>query len=70
LRHDPDREVFIELDLTVDPGLPDRVVTAIQDNAGEVDGITTVTEYLLIPVAQAAERLGLPTSPPTSFIKP
>lgn len=69
LRNDPDREVFIELDLTVDPGLPDRIVTAIQDYAGKVDGITTVTEYLLIPVAQAAERLGLPTSPSTSFIK-
>ena len=28
-----------------------------------------MTEYLLIPVAQAAEKLGLPTSPSTSFIK-
>ncbi|KAJ6112191.1 hypothetical protein N7523_008252 [Penicillium sp. IBT 18751x] len=68
-RNDPDREVFIELDLTVDAGLPDRIVAAIQDYAAEVHGITTVTEYLLIPVAQAAERLGLPTSPSTSFIK-
>ncbi|KAJ5984720.1 hypothetical protein N7481_006819 [Penicillium waksmanii] len=68
-RNDPNRKVFIELDLTVDPGLPDRTVTAIQDYAGKLDGITTVTEYLLIPVAQAAARLALPTSPFTSFIK-
>ncbi|KAJ5668549.1 uncharacterized protein N7477_007119 [Penicillium maclennaniae] len=68
-RNDPDREVFIELDLTVDAGLPDQIVAAIQDHAAEVDGIITVTEYLLIPVAQAAERLGLPTSPSTSFIQ-
>ncbi|KZN94030.1 hypothetical protein EN45_042180 [Penicillium chrysogenum] len=68
-RNDPDREVFIELDLTVDPGLPHRIVTTIQDYAGEIDGLSTVTEYLLIPVAQAAERLGLPTSPSMSFSK-
>ncbi|OQE17867.1 hypothetical protein PENSTE_c019G06157 [Penicillium steckii] len=61
--------VFLELDLTVDPGLPESIVAALQAYGGKIDGITTVTEYLLIPVAQAAEKLGLPTSPSTSFIK-
>lgn len=63
------REAFIELDLTVDPGLPDRIVTAIHNYPVKVDGVATVTEYLLVFVAQAAERLGLPTSPSASFIK-
>ncbi|KAJ5894042.1 hypothetical protein N7495_005733 [Penicillium taxi] len=63
------KEAFIEVDLSVNPGLPDRILTAIQSYPAKIDGVTTVTEFLLIPVAQAAERLGLPTSPTTSFIK-
>ncbi|CAG7952987.1 unnamed protein product [Penicillium nalgiovense] len=63
------REAFIEIDMTVDHGLSRRISNAIQGYNLPIHGLTTVTEFLLIPVAQAAERLGLPTSPSESFAK-
>ncbi|KAK1139473.1 hypothetical protein N8T08_000754 [Aspergillus melleus] len=63
------REAFIEVDMEVDPDLPKRIAEAIRIYARPIDGVTTVTEFLLIPVARAAEILGLPTSPSTAFAK-
>lgn len=63
------REAYIEIDMTLDDGLPNRICNAIRLYNLPIHGVTTVTEFLLIPVAQAAEKLGLPTSPSESFHK-
>jgi hypothetical protein len=63
------REAFIPLDLTGDAGLASRIVNAIRDYPEPMDGITTVTEFLLVPVAQAAEQLNLSTSPSQAYSK-
>ncbi|KAI9042083.1 ATP-grasp domain-containing protein [Aspergillus affinis] len=63
------REAFIEVDMEVTPDLPKRIAEAIRNYPRPIDGVTTVTEFLLIPVARAAEILGLPTSPSTAFAK-
>ncbi|KAH8430826.1 uncharacterized protein LDX57_008490 [Aspergillus melleus] len=63
------REAFIEVNMKVDPDLPKRISEAIRNYPRPIDGVATVTEFLLIPVARAAEILGLPTSPSTAFAK-
>lgn len=58
------REEFIECDLTLDSGLPARIVEALsQSQGGLVDGIVTFTDTHLLPTAQAAALLGLSVSP-------
>ncbi|GFF56760.1 hypothetical protein IFM58399_10393 [Aspergillus lentulus] len=62
-------EAFIPLDLTGNAGLPSRIVNAVKDYPEPIDGITTVTEFLLVAVAQAAEQLNLSTSPSQVYSK-
>ncbi|PLB52176.1 hypothetical protein P170DRAFT_453654 [Aspergillus steynii IBT 23096] len=63
------REAFIEVNMEVDIDLPRRIAEVICSYPHTIDGVTTVTEFLLIPVARAAEILGLPTSPSAAFAK-
>jgi biotin carboxylase len=61
------RDVFLPIDMTVDEGLARRIEQGIRDYGGVIDGITTFSDHYLFSTAQAAESLGLPTSPPTAF---
>jgi biotin carboxylase len=57
------RDEFIACDLTLDPGLPDRIVTALSRSKGPIHHITTYSDKLLPATAKAAEKVGLFTSP-------
>jgi len=61
------RDEFLVCDMTLDDGLPDRVVSALAMSRRPVDAITTYTDKLLPYVAKAAEKLGLHTNPPEAF---
>ncbi|KAK2873489.1 hypothetical protein FQN49_002326 [Arthroderma sp. PD_2] len=63
------REEYIQLDMTADPGLPDRIATTVRSYHHQIDGIVTVTDYLLASVAEAAQLLDLPTLPPAAYGK-
>ncbi|KAM5457624.1 hypothetical protein MaudCBS49596_000822 [Microsporum audouinii] len=63
------REAYIQLDMTADLEFPSRVATAIRNYQYQIDGITTVTDFLLVPVAEAARLLKLPTLSPEAFGK-
>ncbi|KAF2259377.1 glutathione synthetase ATP-binding domain-like protein [Lojkania enalia] len=58
---------FEPLDMTIDEGFPQRIVSALRNH--RVDGICTVSDRCLLPVAKAASMLGLPTEPPEAFSK-
>ncbi|KAF5019626.1 hypothetical protein F66182_8372 [Fusarium sp. NRRL 66182] len=58
---------FIPVDLTVDDSLPDRIAAAARSCNPPVDGVTTFSDRLLCPVAQAAAMLNLFSSPVTAF---
>lgn len=60
---------YVPLDTTADTEFPSRIITAIRNHGSKFDGITTFTDTMLVPVARAAETLGLPTSPAISFEK-
>ncbi|KAI9679129.1 MAG: hypothetical protein M1822_007339 [Bathelium mastoideum] len=62
------REAFLPVNIAVDSGLVDRIVHAVQSYSKHIDGLMTVSDARLFAVAQAAKRLGLPTSPPESYI--
>lgn len=49
--------------------MPSRIVNAVKDYPEPIEGITTVTEFLLVAVAQAAEQLNLSTSPSQAYSK-
>lgn len=61
------REGFIPANLDPDEGLVDRLVAAIRSYGKPIHGITTVSNKRMVAVAQACERLGLPTSPSESY---
>lgn len=61
------REAFIPIDMTVDDSLPLRVVEALRDYPVQMDGLVSFSDMYLIPAAQAAQTLGLPTSAPSLF---
>ncbi|KAL6722374.1 hypothetical protein ACLMJK_001481 [Lecanora helva] len=56
-------ESYLEVDLSADTGLAQRIADALKSFAGSLDGIIAVKDNLLTSVAQAAELLGLFTSP-------
>ncbi|KAJ7120243.1 ATP-grasp domain-containing protein [Mycena epipterygia] len=58
-------DAFIPIDMTVDDGLPERIVTAVRGYTGfdRVDGILTGHDRYLVSTAKAAVILGLPASP-------
>ena len=55
------RESFYPIDLNIDDGLSQRIVVTAKDL--KLDGIFTRYDLYAAQVADAAERLGLPTSP-------
>lgn len=58
----PYRKAYIPIDIQrVDDTLGQRVVDALQERQIEVDGIVALTDKWLIPAAQAALALGLPS---------
>lgn len=62
------REGFIPANLDPDEGFVERLITAVCSYGKPIHGITTVSNKRMVGVAQACERLGLPTSPSESFI--
>lgn len=60
-------EDFVPVNIDRDAGLPDRIVAAISQYAMHIDGITTFFETYAPLVAQAAQRLGLPTESPDAL---
>ena len=61
------REAFIAIDRSPDEGLPQRITDALQKHGEDIDGITTFFEPLMPAVARVAERLSLPTAPPSAY---
>ncbi|KAI1076549.1 glutathione synthetase ATP-binding domain-like protein [Whalleya microplaca] len=61
------REGFIPANLDPDEGFVDRLLIAIRSYGKPIHGITTVSNKRMVGVAQACEKLGLPTSPLESF---
>ncbi len=57
------RKAVILIDITADPGLPNRIVDAIREF--EVDGLVTFSDPYPVYVAVAAKCLGLPTLDPS-----
>ncbi|KAE8150555.1 hypothetical protein BDV25DRAFT_108759 [Aspergillus avenaceus] len=59
-------ESFETMDMEFDDGLPKRIVAAVQRHL-PIDGIFTVSDPCLAPVAEAASILNLPTQPASAF---
>jgi hypothetical protein len=55
------REAFIEIDISADEGLAERIVDAIRSYPYSIDGIVTISDVRLASVARACAILGLPT---------
>jgi ATP-grasp N-terminal domain/ATP-grasp domain len=62
------REAFIPVKISADEGFVDRIVSAVRNYGKPIDGIVTVSNALIIGVANACETLGLPTTPPEPYI--
>jgi len=62
------RKAYIPLDIQrVDDTLVQRIIKALQERDIEIDGIAALTDRWLIPAAQVAQILGLPTEAPRVF---
>lgn len=61
------REAFLPIDMTEDDDLPTRIARAVENYPIRIDGIFTLSDNYLVAVAQAAELLGLPTSPSSAY---
>lgn len=61
------RESFIGIDMTIEQNLALRIFDALKGL--DLDGIITLTDSLLVPTAQAAKLLNLPTEPITSYLQ-
>ena len=61
------RKGFIAIDMKIDNGLPRRITEALKSLGKPIDGITTFSDHYLVVVAQVAELLNLPTSPPAAL---
>lgn len=55
------------IDMTVDEGLSDRIVEAIQISGHKIDGIVTLFDPRAAATAKAAERLGVPLAPAEAY---
>lgn len=55
------------IDMTVDEGLTDRIVGAIQNSGHKIDGIITLFDPRASATAKAAERLGVALAPAEAF---
>ncbi|KAB8290416.1 hypothetical protein EYC80_010848 [Monilinia laxa] len=61
------RAEFIACDITIDEGLPDRIVRAVSKSKEPIDAIITFPDAYLLSTARAAEKLGLHTNPPVAL---
>ncbi|OQE21559.1 hypothetical protein PENFLA_c014G01645 [Penicillium flavigenum] len=63
------REAFLPTKLVQPPDaeFADRIVQSIQSYHGKVDAIVTFCDSYQVPVAEAAQRLGLETPGPTAY---
>ncbi|PYI04581.1 hypothetical protein BO78DRAFT_431265 [Aspergillus sclerotiicarbonarius CBS 121057] len=59
------RKEFVPVELKPRSALADRIAIAL--SSFRVDGIVTFCDSYQVPVAQAANRLGLPTHPPEAY---
>jgi biotin carboxylase len=55
------REAFIEIDISSDDRLAERVVDAVRSYPHNIDGIVTISDVRLASIARACAILGLPT---------
>ena len=60
-------EAFLPIDMTVDQGLPQRILDALQKSDHQIDGITTTIDVYFDAAAKVSLELGLHTSPPESL---
>ncbi|KAI9721472.1 MAG: hypothetical protein M1812_002234 [Candelaria pacifica] len=56
-------EQFIPIDMSIDQGLPTRIVDALQACGRTIDGITTTIDVYFDAAARVSEILNIPTSP-------
>ncbi|KAA8575942.1 hypothetical protein EYC84_006107 [Monilinia fructicola] len=61
------RAEFIACDITIDEGLPDRIVQAVSKSKEPIDAIVTFPDAYLLSTARAAKKLGLHTNPPVAL---
>lgn len=61
------REAFIAVDITADEGFTERIVKNVRNYPQQIDGVFTTSDLRLVAVAEAAEILGLPTSPVDAY---
>lgn len=61
------REEFVELDISPDEGLHNRIVEAVQEYPKHIDGIVTISDVRLPAIARACMILGLPTQPASAY---
>ena len=64
--HSHCRDGIITVDMTLDNGLQSRIVEALQSQPEIISGIVAYRDQLLVTAARVAEKLGLPTSPPSA----
>ncbi|KAF2867715.1 hypothetical protein BDV95DRAFT_173628 [Massariosphaeria phaeospora] len=55
------REAFVELDITPDDRLANRVADAVRAYLDKIDGVVTISDIRLPEIARACRMLGLPT---------
>ena len=60
-------EQFLPIDMTVDQGLPQRILDALQKCDHQIDGITTTIDVYFDAAAKVSLELGLHTSPVESL---
>jgi hypothetical protein len=60
------RDGFITVDMTLDNGLHYRIVEALKNQSERISGIVAYRDQLLVTAAKVAEKLGLPTGPPSA----
>ena len=61
------RKVFIPIEIGFDDEFPSRIVAAVKQYGGPVDGILTVFDSLQIALAKAATELGVPYEIPSAY---
>lgn len=60
-------ESYVEVDLTADSRLPQRIADALRPSASSLDGIFATRDHRLASVAEAAELLGFFSSPSEAY---
>ncbi|MCJ1465841.1 hypothetical protein MMC07_004460 [Pseudocyphellaria aurata] len=60
-------ESYVEVDLTADSRLPQRIADALRPSASKLDGIFATRDHRLASVAEAAELLGFFSSPSEAY---